>query len=1138
MATPPFATRSRRRALRAALSATVALAGLATCPAAAMADPAADGASQSIAGSVEAQTIPGSGSTSGEIVDPNDVTGVGQLIVDFGFGSSSCTASLINPRTIIFAAHCVNEKIELVLDEATGQYVAVPTGIADPNSYGAGGISIGFGARADNMQGFRDFTNPYSPSYHRTDLGNFFYNISQVVYNPVSVELAQATGDLETNFFQGDIAMATLDTPAAGVPTWAMLFSALPTPGSISDTDGTGYHVTIGGYGLTGDGVYGAYQQIDYRRRIAENMIGMFGSFDDLDVTLGFDAEGLKQSLYFLDFDSPTRDAPNDYNLFKDDAQPIEGITAQGDSGGPLILDKLFADPVILGVLSGGSAGGPDFAPGSYGSISFYQPLFLYWDWIAANNAYHYVDAKAGNGAWEDPDHWVTVLDPSYRVIDADGKLVNGIPGTAGTGTGGTDHPYGQICQQSKAQDVDQCYDLATETLYDHGVVVPQTDETETGDQMLAELKARADAAGDPLVYVLPAATLSNGLPGASGFSPANQDPDPANGVHAAYFDVTLATAGTTTLSSNVTVDRFAIGNAAAKLEIKDAGSLTSLIDTTQFTGEMVVDGKLTSVGDFMLVSGLLRGHGTITAPYFTNTMGTIAPAGAGSLGTLTVNGNVVLASKSILAIDIGANGASDTLAVKANKAAGSDGIASLGGQVGLLPTAGTRVKYGDVYHIVTAEGGIDGAFSGVNSFSAILKSVFVYGANSVDVKIDAASYGTVIDPASPVQASYAALLDQNRSRYSALADLYGPLDMEAPDQIRATLDALTPAAETLKTEIGIAATETASNLVRDRLTAIAGGNSGGTLTLLGKPIQLAQANTSLNALGGSATAMDAVQDVRPAKLPDDMSAFLAAGYVDGSGARITGLAGKDSFTGFGLAAGVEKLIGTHATIGLAASYTDLKGDSFGGKAKGTHFAGTLYGRYGTGKLALDAQVALGSLSSDTSRTQQPVGPGQLKGSSNAMTVSGEIGLSGTIKKGAFSIEPRAALRGERIAFGDVEESGGAGALAIRRDAFKSVEGRASVTFAYDRGTVRPFATAAVVHRFDDSSATFVADFAGGTGTGAPFALTSWDKGWAEVSGGLRVHTGSVDLALSGQTSIGRDDIRTRTLTGSATFRF
>src|SRR6476620_6311097 len=43
--------------------------------------------------------------------DPVNVNGIGQVVVDQGGGFVGlCTGSLINPRTVLFAAHCVNTR--------------------------------------------------------------------------------------------------------------------------------------------------------------------------------------------------------------------------------------------------------------------------------------------------------------------------------------------------------------------------------------------------------------------------------------------------------------------------------------------------------------------------------------------------------------------------------------------------------------------------------------------------------------------------------------------------------------------------------------------------------------------------------------------------------------------------------------------------------------------------------------------------------------------------------------------------------------------------------------------------------------------------------------------------------------------
>ena len=90
------------------------------------------------------------------------------------------------------------------------------------------------------------------------------------------------------------------------------------------------------------------------------------------------------KSFIGLDFDDPNKTNPFDFNLYKDEPTVREATTAGGDSGGPLILDaannSLSTENLQIGVLSGGSRffGAQVFS--SYGTESFFQPLFPYWD--------------------------------------------------------------------------------------------------------------------------------------------------------------------------------------------------------------------------------------------------------------------------------------------------------------------------------------------------------------------------------------------------------------------------------------------------------------------------------------------------------------------------------------------------------------------------------------------------------------------------------------------------------------------------------------------------------------------------------------------------------------------------------------
>jgi subtilase-type serine protease len=236
------------RAGRSALLASAALSALSIAPAAHAVVPADD-------------------KTPADIVDGTDVTGVGIMYRDDGY---VCTGTLINPRTVIFAAHCVNDY--------------------DPSTYSTvnDGIPVAFAFQSNARPGLIDWIS----NGYRTNTALSVYNVNNIAYNPDSLDPPALS------FLYGDTAMATLDTPASDVPTWAMLFSALPAPETISDTTGTGYHVTITGYGRSGSGTTGNSYGIDFRRKVAENFLGLLGSLDDVDTFLFGGGSGYTQNLH------------------------------------------------------------------------------------------------------------------------------------------------------------------------------------------------------------------------------------------------------------------------------------------------------------------------------------------------------------------------------------------------------------------------------------------------------------------------------------------------------------------------------------------------------------------------------------------------------------------------------------------------------------------------------------------------------------------------------------------------------------------------------------------------------------------------------------------------------------------------
>ena len=1024
--------------------------------------------------------VPNETITPGEIVDTDDdFRGVGMFFRADGF---VCTGTLINPRTVLFAAHCVND---------------VPA-----TDFNADNIPAAFSFNVNALPGFQNWiANNFASNPSLA-----VFNINRIFYDPRSLQNPQAAG-----FIEADIALASLDTPAAGIPAWALLFTTLPAPNRIDPVTGTGYHVNIVGYGATGNAAQGAVGGIDFRRRAAENMLGGFISLNDRNAVLFGSGTGLPQNLYHLDFDSQNRVPVFDINVHRDNALPNEGITAGGDSGGPLILDAanntLSDEDLVIGVLSGGSRffGSQRFS--SLGTTSFYQPLSLYWQYIAATNPYRYVGARAGNGNWEDPSRWVTLLDPAYRVIDASRNVVNGLPTMPELGLNGTGGDFGSVCVEFE-QPSDACVNLAS---------TPQPASTAT----------------------LPAPTLANGLPGATGFVPNNIDPvigaTPAGNVDPRYFDVTLSQTGTTTLASDVTIDRLTVrGNAG--LTVAAAGSLASLIDINQFGGRVNVNGDVASVGDYTLFAGMLEGTGTVTAPFLTSVTGVFSPGTMGTTGTLTVDGNLVMASGSTLLADITASGQSDRIAVT--------GAANVGGIVGIGSGISGHVNgNGRQFTILTAQNGITGTFR-ATTISAILSQAFIYRPNAVLMEIRAASYGSVIDRNDTVQDAYAQLLDQNRAN-AAVAGLYG-LDFASTDTIRSTLRGLALVTEQAVRSMAAQNVNLLQNFNDTRLREADRSTAGGKIAVTGSPLNVLQAGLAPGGqpLGMGAMALQSDVDeteLRDANLPEDVGLFISGGYISGDVDSLPDFTDETEINGLFVSGGIEFYPGENTMLGLAGYFSSLEADvPLNQTADSDTYAVSLYMRHKfTDGPVIDGQFAMANMGFDTERQVQFLGGSQnLTSSSDDLMVSGALGLSYNLDTGIGTISPGIEARYASVDLGVVRETGGLTALEIDRERFKSTQARFGFDYEKQAKAVQINANAQLVWEFEDGPRLLGANFAGGTGPNANFVLDTADHTWVELGVSASIGEGPFRMTFGADTTVGRDSANAQVVRASATYRF
>ncbi|HEY4943838.1 MAG TPA: autotransporter domain-containing protein [Rhizomicrobium sp.] len=1163
-----------------------------------------------------------------QVVDTTNVTGVGQMVVDEQNGFIGlCTATLINPRVVIFASHCVNEN-------------PAGNGFMNATGYGAanGGLPIGFFFNSNNNVAGNSAIGQWLNGVgggprDLTRTNNFAYNSNFVVYDTNCCNIG-----LGNNFLKADIAMAALDTPAINVPTWTILFSALSGPA----------HATIVGYGDNGIGTTGQ-GTIDFKRRVAENIVSVLGSLDSLDESLericvaeGFPCavgpDGLPANLYQMDFNDPKFNTAQanqfDFNIFNDaPALTREGITAPGDSGGPLIIDTTFSSRTIAAVLSGGDRFYPAQPGSSYGTTSFYQPLYLYWDWIVANNPYKYVTNTGGDHNWTDSTAFMMALDPAQMTIDSTGHLVNALPTTAAIGTAATPG-FGEVCY------LDDCIDISSGTGLTApivsprpGVVTPTSGNrpfngalgqagfdalvqsfiaTSGGSDCGADIiGVTTNADGDVVATGAAAPACSGGVAsspqsnwtnpegtahvggaagplvqGAPGASPGHliNDTNANVGTNspARYYDVTFKAAGTTTLQAGapITVDMLTINGLGTGLTVATGATLTTLINTNVFAGGLTVDGIYNGANGIQMFGGLLSGTGTINTPLLSFLIGAVAPGRNGTIGTLTVNGNVSLGLGSTTIVEVaGPGGTSDLLKINGN--------ATVGGTAMIAPQS--IVQQGSAFTFLTATT-ITGAYDAVPDtvpgvlFPSVSKTTTGAVQNEV-VTFQAGSFVTVIGSgASAHQLQIAAALDADRgAHYNDMLALYQAIDPLSDGALAQALENLAPLSEEAATLVGDMQTTGYDNMLWQQLGGMGNGAAGygqsaglhidsdGLKSALNSASGVSATSQQFMALGANiATNPGGGNDVIPTTgtaaaaspsaagdswmmLPNGAGGFISGSSLNGTVA--IGGDGKADVRGLIIGAGVDIPVADGLTVGASIGFSDALATlrSAPASLQSNTFQGALYARYDFGNHYMAEAFGSYGGQSIESRRIAVVGPtsfammGHSSGSSPAFGASiGRSFVANTQGGMTINLIPSFGLQYTSSSIDAFTETGGPAAMTFAGFNEHSLAARigfdANATFDLFKIHVTPNTHLFWVNSFGNNGSIQAAFAAAPSGI-MTFAIAARDHSYAETGFGLDFDLGEVlgkDATLSGRydSTLARKDIGYGAWTGRLSIKF